>query len=183
MRGTSSDGAFNYEAIGATAPSDAGPAPKGYRLFKRTVRIGHGPDRWHFASEAVLAWGIKVRSGFRIANFDGTPAAGHKVVLGERYWLVARVGPARIWEPVRIVDVLDGSNRAGFAYGTLTGHPVSGEEAFLVEYAEDGSVTLTITSISRPAGGMWRLAFPLLAVAQRYYRRRYFRALAGPQAT
>ena len=39
--------------------------------------------------------------------------------------------PRRI--PARVVYVVDEPARRGFAYGTLHGHPESGEEAFLVE--------------------------------------------------
>ena len=34
--------------------------------------------------------------------------------------------------PCRIVSVIDGQTRWGFAYGTLPGHPEQGEEAFIV---------------------------------------------------
>jgi uncharacterized protein (UPF0548 family) len=34
-------------------------------------------------------------------------------------------------EPVRVVAVADLPDRRGFAYDTLPGHPVTGEEAFI----------------------------------------------------
>lgn len=89
-------------------------------------------------------------------------------------------GPLRIGAPCRVVYVVDEKDRKGFAYGTLGGHPESGEEAFIVERTDDGSVWLTIRSFSRPANWAWWLAYPVLRVVQAVYTRRYFRALTGP---
>ncbi|MCU1546249.1 MAG: hypothetical protein JWP30_1349 [Homoserinimonas sp.] len=107
---------------------------------------------------------------------DGMPF----IAPGDSAWLVAHFGPFHIGEPVRVVYVIDEPNRKGYAYGTLPGHPFSGEEAFIVERSPDGSVWLTIRSLSRPATGLWRAAYPILRLVQGAYRRRYFTALTGP---
>lgn len=39
--------------------------------------------------------------------------------------------------PCQVVYVLDEPDRQGFAYGTLPGQPESGEEAFVIERADD----------------------------------------------
>ncbi|MFC7876218.1 DUF1990 family protein [Isoptericola sp. NPDC057391] len=62
------------------------------------------------------------------------------------------------------------------------GHPVSGEEAFIVHRDDDGTVRLTLRALTRPGRGLWRALFPAILVAQRLYRRRYLRALL-PTAT
>jgi uncharacterized protein (UPF0548 family) len=59
--------------------------------------------------------------------------------------------------------------RAGWAYGTLPGHPVLGEEAFVVSQDEDGSVWLDVLAFSRPVTWPTRAAGPLLPVLQRWY--------------
>ncbi|MBU8820992.1 DUF1990 domain-containing protein, partial [Mycolicibacterium goodii] len=41
-------------------------------------------------------------------------------------------------------------DRCGFAYGTLHGHPVCGEEAFIVHRDRAGTVFLTLRSLTRP---------------------------------
>ena len=41
----------------------------------------------------------------------------------------------------------------------------------------DGDVRLTLRSLTSASSGPWRAAFPVLLVAQRWYRRRYLRAL------
>jgi uncharacterized protein (UPF0548 family) len=46
-----------------------------------------------------------------------------------------------------------------------------------VHRSPDGAVWLTLRSLTRPAPGPWRLAFPAILIAQRWYRFRYLRAL------
>lgn len=170
---------LTYRDLAATRPEDEvwGAPAAGYRSFEATTVIGHGHPAWDAARRAVLEWGVKTRSGFRVVP-DG--AAALQVTDGADYWLSASVGPVTVREPVRVVAVVDRPDRCGFAYGTLAGHPVSGEEAFILSRTPDGDVVLTLRSLTRPApGGAWRAAFPVLLVAQRIYRRRYLRALAG----
>ena len=76
-----------------------------------------------------------------------------------------------------MVELVDEPRRRGFSYGTLTGHPETGEERFLLERLDDGRVTLTITAISRPASTLARLGGPLTRAAQRWMTQRYLRAL------
>jgi uncharacterized protein (UPF0548 family) len=81
---------------------------------------------------------------------------------------------------VRVVYVVNEAKRVGFAYGTLRGHPEEGEEAWLVEHRDDGSVWITVRAFSRPANLFWWCGYPILRIAQEIYTRRYLRALAGP---
>jgi len=162
---------LTYAPVGGTSPAEERWAPPaGVRAFERTVSLGHGEERWGSASAAVLTWGVKTRSGFAVR-----PAA--RVAENAGFWLIASAGPVRVREPVRVVAVVDRPDRCGFAYGTLEGHPVSGEEAFVVHRGPDGEVWLTLRSLTTPSAGLWRAAFPALLVAQRWYRRRYLRAL------
>ena len=45
---------------------------------------------------------------------------------------VKRLGPVFLVAPCRVIYKTDETDRFGFAYGTLPGHPESGEEAFHV---------------------------------------------------
>ena len=167
----------SYDVPGATRPDDAAwTAPPGWRAHERTARIGSGPQAWAAASAAVLEWGVKTRSGFRV---EPAPGDGLRVRPGARLRLVAALGPFAVREPVEVVAVVERPDRCGFAYGTLTGHPVSGEEAFVVHRTPDGAVHLTLRSLTAPGRGPWRWAFPVLLVAQRAYRARYLRSLVG----
>jgi uncharacterized protein (UPF0548 family) len=137
------------------------------------VHIGRGDGTWIAAAAAVMRWSVKTRSGFTVD--DDRPATP-----GADRWLEIRVGPIRIREPVRVVSVVDQPHRVGFAYGTLDGHPVSGEEAFIVHRTGD-EIWFTLRSVTAPGRGLWRLAFPMASVAQRVFRRRYLAAMASGQ--
>ena len=171
------DRALTYGPAGVTVPGDeVWVAPAGRRAYERTVRVGRGEVCWSRARAALLSWAVKTRSGFAVEPATGSDTG---VRTGADYWLVAALGPLRIREPARVVAVVDRPHRCGFAYGTLDGHPVAGEEAFVLHRAADGVVRLTLRSVTAPGSGFWRPAFPAVLVAQRWYRRRYARALTG----
>lgn len=152
---------------------DPWPATRpAHRRSEVSAVIGHGDAAWEAAADAVLRWGVKTRSGFRVS--DAAP-----VEPGHRLTVTARVLGGTVREPVEVVSVVRSPNRVGFSYRTLPGHPVSGEEAFVV-HRTGRVVRLTVRSLTRaaPAGG-WRWVFPLLLVAQRVARRRYLRALVS----
>ncbi|MBC7300808.1 MAG: DUF1990 domain-containing protein [Nocardia sp.] len=166
---------LTYGPVGATSPADdtwTGEYP-GFRRFETSVVIGHGEQTWTAASKAVLRWGVKRRSGFRVAP-------DMPVVSDVEYRISAGWGPFSVHEPVRVVAVVHTEHRCGFAYGTLPGHPVSGEETFVVHRDSTGTVCLTLRSLTRPApAGPWRFVFPVLLPAQWFFRRRYLRALVN----
>jgi len=105
---------------------------------------------------------------------DGAPflAAGDtaQLLIPFLFW--------RVTAPARVVYVIDEPRRKGFAYGTLPGHPESGEEAFIVELDDDGSVWLRLRAFSRPASLFWWLGYPVLRIVQEFYTRRYGASLA-----
>lgn len=103
--------------------------PSAFRPYERTVLIGDSDEQWRRAADAVVQWGVKTRSGFTVHPVAGTQ---RRVVDGADYTLTAAVGPFRIREPVRVISVVDVPDRRGFAYRTQPGHPVTGEEAFIV---------------------------------------------------
>lgn len=169
--------ALSYSDVGATRVADEwwSAAPVGYRRYERTVPIGYGDAAWRAASTVVLEWGVKTRSGFEVVTDQGESL---RVAAGQDRTLRAVLGLLRLREPVQVVAVVDQPDRVGFAYGTRPGHPVAGEEAFVVHRSPDGAVGLTRRSLTRPAAGPWRIGFPAALVAQRWYRRRYPRSLA-----
>ena len=144
-------------------------APEGLVLRERSVALGSGDDVWERAAVALSGWEIKKRVGFRV-DPDGPVAPGQDVSL--RFG----IGRIRLLEPVRVIWVERSSALHGFAYGTRRGHPITGEEAFLVERHPDGSVHFTVRSVSRVSGGGWRLLSPLIRLAQPWFLRRYARA-------
>ena len=102
------------------------------------------------------------------------------LVPGDSVLLEIPIGPVQISAPARVVYVIDEPGRKGFAYGTLPGHPERGEEAFIVEQTEDGSVWLELSAFSRPANLFWWLGYPIGRIMQSIFTARYLGALAGP---
>ncbi len=75
-----------------------------------------------------------------------------RAVEGAELTVRAWIGPVRMTAPTRVVYVVDEPDRRGFAYGTLPGHPESGEELFLVERVGD-ETWAEVRAFSRP--GRW----------------------------
>ena len=157
---------LTYAEVGATA----GALPEGYRRLRVSRTIGVGRDVFTRAAAALLDWQVQKRSGARVLAAGGV-TEGTEALL--------RFGPGRlsVAAPVQVVSVVDEPRRRGFAYGTLPGHPVSGEEAFAVELRADDAVVLTVTAFSRPAWRAVRIAGPVAGLGQRLMAERYLRSL------
>ena len=146
------------------------PGDSSYRRSEVSAVVGTGDTAWERAAGEVLRWRVKTASGFAVDS-QGPVARGDRAVV------TARLFGVTVVEPVEVVAVVEEADRVGFAYSTLPGHPVSGEEAFIVHRHGD-QVRLTIRSLTRAASDQpWRALYPLLRIAQRIARRRYLRAL------
>ncbi|WP_241980777.1 DUF1990 domain-containing protein [Cryobacterium sp. Hh11] len=141
-----------------------------FRRSEVSAVVGRGDAVWERAARDVLRWRVKTASGFAVDS----PGA---VSPGDRVIVTAGLFNLTVVEPVEVVAVVDEPDRVGFAYRTLPGHPVSGEEAFIVHRRGD-EVRLTVRSLTRAAPQQpWRALYPLLRVAQLIARRRYLRSL------
>lgn len=148
--------------------------PAGYRVWERSSPLGQGDEFWRWAADELLRWGVKTRSGFTI--HPATPVA-----VGDRPIITAHPLGLSVREPVEVVAIVHSTNRVGFAYRTLPGHPVSGEEAFVISRTND-TVSLTVRSLTRASHHpLWRVAYPVLLGAQHVARHRYFRTLRAEQ--
>jgi len=189
--------------------------PKGFRSRSRSIRLGSGDGRFASSSQALMTWGVQRGSGVEVTHVDpgtgeeyagvrfaddGTPERlephrgteavfdedGHPYISnGMSAVLRVPFGPFHLKAPVRVVYVIEEEHRVGFAYGTMHGHPLTGEEAFVLEQRDDGSVWLTLRSFSRPGSGLRRLVAPFVLSGQKKLARRYLRALhpvTGPVA-
>jgi uncharacterized protein (UPF0548 family) len=146
------------------------PAARTHRRSEVSTLLGAGHAVWERAAHDVLRWKVKTASGFSV-DVPGP------VAVGDRVQVTARVLWVKIVEPVEVVGVVQYPDRVGFSYRTLPGHPVSGEEAFIVHRSDD-QVYLTVRSLTRAALQQpWRVLYPLLRAAQLVVRRRYLRAL------
>lgn len=146
------------------------PSDRKYRRSETSALLGSGDVVWQRAVDGLLRWKVKTASGF-VVDATGPASPGARVVV------TAQLGGLTVVEPVEVVSVVQEAGRTGFSYRTLPGHPVDGEEAFIVHRRGD-EVHLTIRSLTRAAPQQpWRLLFPLLLIAQRVVRKRYLRAL------
>ncbi|GAB3388720.1 DUF1990 domain-containing protein [Humibacter soli] len=181
--------------------------PKGFRASSRSVRLGSGDERFTTSSRALMTWGIQRGSGVQITEIepgtgeeyagiryaeDGTPERlvphrgteavydedGHPYIAnGMTAVLRVPFGPLHVHAPVRVVYVIEEKHRVGFGYGTMHGHPLCGEESFVVEQRDDDSVWLTMRSFSRVASGFRAVAGPFARANQTKLTKRYLRAL------
>lgn len=151
---------YSYAEVGATT----GALPPGYRHVhaERTVAVP-----FETAVERLVTWQVAERAGLRVAASAARAAPG---VVCQLRWLGMPI-------PCRVVYVVSEPDRAGFAYGTLPGHPEQGEEAFVLERAGSGT-RFTITAFSRPATLPARLGAPVARRVQDLMTQRYLGSLA-----
>ncbi|HET9381081.1 MAG TPA: DUF1990 domain-containing protein [Streptomyces sp.] len=152
---------FTYDAVGGTRKQDF--CPPGFHSLHVRSRLGEGHDVFRRAAEAVLTWEMHRALGVGITAGADRAAPGVDVT-------VSLAGVIRA--PCRVVWTEEEHRRAGWAYGTLPGHPECGEEAFLVDRTGDGTVWLTVTAFSRPAKWYAKAGGPATRGFQHAYARR-----------
>ncbi|MFY1678921.1 DUF1990 family protein [Streptomyces sp. WMMC905] len=130
---------FTYDAVGATR--EPGACPPGFRPLHVRTRIGEGEAVFRRAAEAVATWEMHRALGLTFDTEAARAAPGVEVTITVAGLLRA---------PCRVVWTVEEHRLAGWAYGTLSGHPESGEEAFVVDRTGDGTVWLTVSGFSRP---------------------------------
>lgn len=166
---------FTYAEVGAT--HDGGSLPPGYHHVLVRERVGHGRAAFAAVVEGTLTWAVHRGTGLRVVASAERAADDVDVTAS------VGVGPLRLRIPCRVVWAVAEADRGGFAYGTLAGHPESGEESFVVEIGPDDDVWFTVTAFSRPATWYARLGGPLTRLVQSLATRRYVavaRRLARP---
>ncbi len=163
---------LTYREVDATGAD----LPDGYSHVEVDGELGQGRPTYQRAVEALMTWQMHEHAGL-------SPLAdAARATLGCH--VVQRIGAGRFrfGAPCRVVAVVDEPDRGGFAYGSLPGHPVSGEERFVVVLDAGDRVRLQVRAFSRPATWYARLGGPLLPPAQRLAARRYVRALRRASA-
>lgn len=157
---------LTYQEVGATA---SGQLPPGYDHLSEMTQIGTGRKRFEEAAHSVMHWGMQRGAGLRVQ-------ASSDVAEVSTVLVVKMMGLLRA--PCRVVYVIDEPDARGFAYGTLPGHPESGEERFAVRLDPDTSaVYAEVSSFSRPATWWSKAGGPLVSVTQRIIAKRYVRGV------
>ena len=156
--------------------------------------ISREPDDFTRARDRILSWQMHRDAGVRVAPPRGaargnvreraqdaaassTVTESFTVTEGDRVKLSIGIGPIMIPAPCEVITVIDSDREAGFAYGTLAGHPEQGEEAFLVRMTDEGTVVGSVAAFSRPVP--WAsLGGPVMQRAQRIIAKRYLSSMA-----
>lgn len=131
-----------------------GDLPTGMRGAERSVAV---PGYAHDAVSALItSWEFKRRAGF--------DAPGDEPVAGQEGRLGKTVLGMHFAEPIRVVW----ADEHGFGYETRPGHPIYGEESFVLENGR-----FTARSVSRPSTRRWWVLTPVLRAMQRGVFRLY----------
>ncbi len=157
-----------YSDIGATL---GGACPVGFHHDRYEAVLSHGTQTFQRAVIGLKTWKAHRLPGMRVFPYDQEIRTGKTVVV--------TVGTpiAALAAPCRIVGVIDGQTRWGFANGTLPGHPEQGEESFAVSMSADQTVRFEIEAFSRPGDPFVRLSGPIGRGMQRGGTGSYLRAL------
>lgn len=158
---------LTYTEVGATA----GDLPPGYHHVRAHRVIGHGRDDFERAADALLAGEAQRRAGARVE------ASEIPLRIGTRVTMRLGLGILSLRVPCLVVWARRSGTSAGFAYGTLPGHPERGEERFTLTLQPAGEVTFDIAAFSAPGRWFTRLGSPLGRLVQAWMTRRYLRAL------
>ncbi len=170
MVAAASRAAPTYDHIGSTLHPDQWPHRRPH-IVERT--LGHGRDAFDAAVRGLREWAPQRAIGASVHP----PAA--PIRDGTTLLVVLRAGPVRVIAPNRIVEVVDTDARFGFAYGTLPGHPERGEESFVVEMVDDGTVRGTVRVDAHAGTLAARLARPAVRRLQRLAVGRYLNSLVS----
>jgi len=213
-RRTFTDNSVSYAAVGATQAADVLVfPPAGFSAAQAEHRIGSSEQRFETAADLLLSWGMQRGShlallsveeaadlGYVGLTYDATgnvisrDAAAHEVQYsadGTPYVSSGAVVEIRgVWplhkkpQSYRVIYVIREQRRVGFALGTMSDTPVSGEEFFGVEWREDDGVWTVVRSVTAIAPTRpYKLLTPAIRLWQWYRRRHYARVLAPVRAS
>jgi uncharacterized protein (UPF0548 family) len=178
-------GGLTYPEVGRTRALVEGRDtwPGQYRTVQQELPVAHGPEAYLRLAEGILGWDIQRGAGLSVS-------AAPRDVPGARVRSGFGLGTLRLPVPCEVVwsqepetpaALPEGGFRsqwAGFGYGSLPGHPATGEEAFVARLGTDGTVSFQVLAFSRPAGLAFRLGTPVTVLMQRLVTSRYFEAAA-----
>ncbi|MFM6974417.1 MAG: DUF1990 family protein [Agromyces sp.] len=192
----------SYGTVGASlAPDLLRYPPRGFWVAEDSARLGTGRERFESAREQMWQWGIHLNSGLEVVDVVPGSEGGYRglnqrdirdVDPNEVMFTAqghAYVNPgatilqrAKLWRwtfelPARVVLVIDEEQRAGYALGSLPGHPFVGEQAFVLELRDDDSVWLTVRQLGQPENPRLRILAPLLRWQQQRLTKRFLMSL------
>lgn len=152
---------FTYPDVGSTATAP----PANYVVDHTRVLLGTAEQAFQVAKTSLEGW-RQFDLGWLKAFPTDTPIRSGEVVA-----VVAHTFGIWSLNSAQIVYVIDEPRKFGFAYGTLPGHIEMGEERFMVEIADDGSVWYDILAFSQPRHLLTKLGYPFVRRLQKRFGR------------
>ncbi|WGD36401.1 DUF1990 family protein [Lysinibacter sp. HNR] len=172
---------ISYGAIGASRdPNLMRFPPRGSTPSEFAVKLGSGTERFRLASARLMTWGAQRGAGFDVHSihegtgshytgleFDenGIPFAdyhGDEQLFseeGEEFitpGISATLVRGSVSREVRVVFVVNETNRVGFAYGTLDARGPVGEEFYMVEQRENDTVWAVYRGFHEVVQSRWK---------------------------
>jgi len=165
----------SYPEVGATRALEPPPASLAatYDVAHHEYEIGRGPSVYARCREALLAW--------RHFEIPWLELHGAEAPVSDGQVVATLISFAGLWfsSPCKVVYVARAGDFVEFAYGTLAGHPLQGEERFRVRVdPATQKVTYRIDAFSRPAMPIARLGAPLARRLHHRFAESSARALA-----
>ncbi len=212
-RGSFQDDTVDYAAVGATQAHDLMSYPPENSVpAEDSLLLGSGLARFESSAEALLSWSALRGAGLQISDvrpaagpmytgvgydIDGTPTVASRLEADQRFDAdgtpyVAAGTTIRVHGHVkrmsadgelRVIYAIEEPRRVGFALGTVGGSVVSGEESFVVTWADNDEVRFTVRAFDRPVSALYRLIPPLLKRRRRELFRGYLRAISPMYTT
>jgi len=142
-------------------------AVAGFRSSSRSRDAGD-VDGFTRVAEALVTWDVHRIAGFRVIT------APERAEVGALF--IARAPFVPVITRCEVTELIDEPERRGFRYRTLPGHPLEGEELFLVE-TRDGRTVFAVSERSRPAS--WITRMPGARWTQGRINERYLDAVAA----
>ena len=171
------DAPFSYDQVGATR----GGVPDGWSSADRERVIGHGEHTWQRARAALESWTQFDLGWVHPHSRDVPIAEGAVFAFSTQQLGVWTVNACRI---VYVVDESDDDRtQFGFAYGTLDGHMVRGEERFLLTWDHTtDEVRFRVHQFSQLAHPLIKVIAPVTRRIQARFNRQAVARLAAEVA-
>ncbi|WP_294945447.1 DUF1990 family protein [uncultured Microbacterium sp.] len=207
-RGSFQDDTVDYAAVGATQAHDLMSYPPENSVpAEDSWLLGSGQARFESSADALLSWTALRGAGLEISDVrpaagpmytgvgydvDGNPTVASRMDADQRFDAdgtpyVAAGTTVRVRGHVkgmnadgelRVIYAIEEPRRVGFALGTVGDSVVSGEESFVVTWADNDEVRFTVRAFDRPVATLYRIVPALVKRRRRELFRGYLRALS-----
>lgn len=207
-RGSFQDDTVDYAAVGATQAHDLMSYPPENSVpAEDSWLLGSGQARFESSADALLSWTALRGAGLEISDVrpaagpmytgvgydvDGNPTVASRMDADQRFDAdgtpyVAAGTTVRVRGHVkgmnadgelRVIYAIEEPRRVGFALGTVGDSVVSGEESFVVTWADNDEVRFTVRAFDRPVATLYRVVPALVKRRRHELFRGYLRALS-----